>query len=231
MVANSASCAMQPNLLIDPVAGRVPESRVGRGEAGDDLAVWGATPARPVAGTAWFDQYSYHPATSSNGLATDREWYALSYSSCLIRGFCDMEVVSEALADEGVFPVGAQRRGESVPKAMATIWFNVIHDSVCGVYNEVVLSFDVNDSSAGKVAFREGGLVDATRALQSANFRPSVCDSLFVHSLFIDSPLSIAWGREMHASPKHPEAVSSVLSDKPDEFTCAREWVWSPRTG
>ncbi len=215
---------MQPNPILDPVAGRVPESRIGRGEAGDDLAVWGATPSRPVAGTAWFDQFSYHPATLSNGLTTDREWYALSYSSCLIRGFCDLEVVTEALADEGVFPVGALRKGDTAPKAMATIWFNVIHDSVCGVYNEVVVSFDVNHTSAGKVAFREGGRVDATWALQYANFGPSVCDSLFLHSLFIESPLSIAWGREMHASPKHPKAVSSMLSDEPGEFTFDLSW-------
>ena len=215
---------MQPEPKLDPEAGRVPESRIGRGKAGDDLAAWGATPARPVAGTAWFDQFSYHPATLSNGLATDREWYALSYSSILIRGFCDMEVISEALADEGVFPVGAQRKGDAAPKAMATIWMNVIHDSVCGVYNEVVLSFDVNHSSAGQVAFREGRRVDATWGLQYGNFGPSVCDSLFLHSLLIDSPLSIAWGREMHASPKHPKPVSSVLSDQPGEFTFDLSW-------
>jgi len=171
---------VQPNPTVDPVAGRIPESRIGRGETGNELAAWGATPARPIAGAAWFDQFTYHPAPLSNGLSTDREWYALSYTSCLIRGFCDMDVVSEALADEGVFPVGAQRRGDAAPKAMATIWFNVIHDSVCGVYNEVVLSFDVNHSSPGQVAFREGGLVDATWALQYGNFGPSVCDSLFL---------------------------------------------------
>ncbi|MEI6374560.1 MAG: hypothetical protein WCP26_12330 [Actinomycetes bacterium] len=215
---------MQPNPILDPVAGRVPESRIARGEAGDDLAAWGATPARPVAGTAWFNQYSYHPATLSNGLTTDREWYAMSYTSFLIRGFCDMEVVSEALADEGVFPVGAQRKGDAAPKAMATIWLNIINDSVCGAYNEVVLSFDVNHSSAGKVAFREGGRVDATWALQYGNFGPSVCDSQFLHSLWIDSPLSISWGREMQAFPKHPKPVSSVLSDQPSEFTFDLSW-------
>ena len=215
---------MQPNPTVDPVAGRIPESRIGRGETGNELAAWGATPARPIAGAAWFDQFTYHPAPLSNGLSTDREWYALSYTSCLIRGFCDMDVVSEALADEGVFPVGAQRRGDGAPKAMATIWFNVIHDSVCGVYNEVVLSFDVNHSSPGQVAFREGGLVDATWALQYGNFGPSVCDSLFLHSLWIDSPLSISWGREMHASPKHPKAVSGVLSDQAGEFAFDLAW-------
>ena len=106
---------MEPNPIGDPTLGRLTESRVGRGEAGDHLIEWGGVPKAPVAGSTWLDQFPSHPARLSNGLATDREWSAFSYSSCLIRGFCDMEVVRAALADEGVFPVGAIRRGEAAP--------------------------------------------------------------------------------------------------------------------
>jgi hypothetical protein len=142
----------------------------------------------------------------------------------LIRGFCDLEVIRAALEGEGVYPVGAGRRGSAIPRAMATIWFNVIHDSVCGAYHEVVLSFDVHHSREETVAFREGGIVGATWALQYANFGPSVCESQFLHSLWIDSPLSITWGREMQGFPKHPKPVTSTLADEPAAFAFDLAW-------
>ncbi len=215
---------MEPNPIVDPEMGRLTESRVGRGEAGDDLADWGGVPKAPVAGSTWLEQFPFHPARLSNGLATDREWSAFSYTSCLIRGFCDMEVVRTALADEGVFPVGAELRGGTAPKAMATIWLNVIEDSVCGAYNEVVLSFDVNHSRPDAVAFRERRHIDTAWAMQYANFGPSVCDSQFLHSLWINSPLSITWGREMQGFPKHPKPVASTLSDAADAFGFDLSW-------
>jgi hypothetical protein len=157
-------------------------------------------------------------------LATDRQWCAFSYTSCLIRGFCDADVIRAALAPEGVFPVCAIRRAGAAPQALATIWLNVIHDSVCGSYHEVVLSFDVNHTRADAIAFRAGGLVDATWALQYANFGPSVCDSQFLHSLWINSPLSITWGREMQGFPKHPKPVASVIGDDAAAFTFDLSW-------
>ena len=107
---------MELNPIGHPTLGRLTESRVGRGEAGNDLIDWGGVPQAPIAGSGWLDQFPSHSARLSNGLATDREWSAFSYSSCLIRGFCDIEVVRAALADEGVFPVGAIRRGDATPK-------------------------------------------------------------------------------------------------------------------
>ena len=215
---------MELNPIGHPTLGRLTESRVGRGEVGNDLIDWGGVPQAPIAGSGWLDQFPSHSARLSNGLVTDREWSAFSYSSCLIRGFCDIEVVRAALAEEGVFPVGAIGRGEAAPKAMATIWLNVIEDSVCGAYNEVVLSFDVNHSRPDAVAFHESRRTKATWALQYANFGPSVCDSQFLHSLWINSPLSITWGREMQGFPKHPKPVASTLSDDADAFGFDVAW-------
>jgi hypothetical protein len=130
-------------------------------------------------------------------------------------------VVRAALADEGVHPVAARARGMAKPEAMATLWFNIIHDSVCGAYNEVVLSFDVSHTRSDAVAFEDR---DATWALQYANFGPSVCESQFLHSLWIDSPLSIAWGREMQGFPKHPRPVASTLTDATDAFSFDLAW-------
>src|SRR5688572_13616712 len=100
-----------PDTQIDPLLGRVTESRVGKNDATSALAEWGGQPAAPVPGAAWYRGYTFSPARLSNGLATDREWTAFDFTSVLIRGFCDLGVVREALADDGVFPVGAVRAG------------------------------------------------------------------------------------------------------------------------
>jgi hypothetical protein len=62
---------------VDPVVGRVTESRLGRGafdrgasDRGDasppgELAKWGGTPAAPVCGPAWLGRYTYEAATLS----------------------------------------------------------------------------------------------------------------------------------------------------------------------
>lgn len=213
------------DVKIDPAFGRIAESRVGEGPGGaPELKKWGGKPAAPVPGAAWFEQFKYDAATLSNGLGTERQWYALNYTSCLVRGFCDLGVIREALAGEGVYPVGAVRAGSSTPMAMATIWFNVIRDSVCGSYHEVVLSFDVSRTNKDAIAFTEGGLAGAPWALQYANFGPSVCDAQFLHSLWINSPLSIAWGREMQGFPKHPKPVASTLADDASAFAFDLQW-------
>ena len=93
---------------VNEALGRLTESRVGKNASvGDALARWGSSPATPLPGASWFKRFTYHPATLSNGLATDREWYALRFSALLVRGFCDLDVVRTALADEEVHPVSA----------------------------------------------------------------------------------------------------------------------------
>jgi hypothetical protein len=201
----------------DPVLGRIPESRIG----GAGLERWGSKPAPPVAGVEWFEQFPYEAARLSNGIETERQWYALHFTSVLVRGFCDLGTVRATLAEEGLVPVGACRDGKSTPEAMATLWFNRIHDSVCGTYHEIVASFDVA-SKGEPIAFRAKG--PGTWELQYANFGPSVCEGQFLHSLWIDSPLSIMWGREMQGFPKHPKPVVSRLADGEDRFQFDLSW-------
>ena len=43
-----------------------------------------------------FEQFPYEAAQLSNGLETDRQWYALDFSSVLVRGFCDLAIVRDA---------------------------------------------------------------------------------------------------------------------------------------
>jgi hypothetical protein len=204
--------------------GRITETRTGcrEGETGGELARWGAKPGEPVCGLKWLEQYRTEPAQLSNGLATDRQWYAFSFSSLLIKGFCELKPVEEALAGEGVFPVVAELT-DGRRLAMATLWFNIIKDSVCGAYHEIVLSIDVARSGPGRVAVRTSPTL-APWAVQYASFGSPVCDGQFLHSLWINSPLSIMWGREMQAFPKHPVPVSSELVDEPDRFRFDIGW-------
>jgi hypothetical protein len=208
----------------DQVNGRLTESRVGRSK--DDpagaLAQWGSTPAPPACGPDWLRSFRFDPARLSNGLETDRQWYAFNFTACLIKGFCRFDVIAEALTAEGVYPVGAYCDGRG-PLAMATLWFNLIHDSVCGSYHEVILSFDVNYTRADAIALR----TTAARtpwAILYPSFGPSVCDAQFLHSLWINSPLSITWGREMQAFPKHPRPVMSTITDGGQQFQFDLRW-------
>ncbi len=207
-----------------PRFGRITRSRLGfrQGESGGDLARWGAKPAEPVCGLKWLEQFKTEPAQLSNGLATDRQWYAFNFSSLLIKGFCALEPVEAALAEEGVHPVVAEI-SDGRRLAMATLWFNLIKDSVCGAYHEIILSIDVSRSGPGRVAIRTTPAL-APWAVQYASFGTSACDGQFLHSLWINSPLSITWGREMQAFPKHPVPVTSELADEPGRFRFDLRW-------
>ena len=209
----------------DPVLGRLTESRLGKPTDGPPgpLAEWGAKPAPPVCGRSWLKSFRTEPARLSNGLATDRQWYALDFTACLIKGFCRRDVIEEALSGEGCHAVGAHFGEDSSPLAMATLWFNVIHDSVCGAYHEVVLSIDVNHTRTDAIAFRAGSR-RAPWAVQYSSFGSSVCDAQFLHSLWINSPLSITWGREMQAFPKHPKPVASTITDDTKQFSFELRW-------
>jgi hypothetical protein len=209
----------------DPVLGRLTESRLGRPSDGPDgpLAQWGAKPAPPVCGRKWLRSFRTETARLSNGLATDRQWYAFDFTACLIKGFCRRDVIEEALAAEGCHSVGAHCGDSTSPFAMATLWLNVIHDSVCGCYHEVVLSIDANLTRTDASAFRASPR-RAPWAVQYPSFGSSVCDAQFLHSLWINSPLSIAWGREMQAFPKHPKPVASTITDDPQQFAFDLRW-------
>lgn len=197
----------------DPALGRLTESRT--------HPEWGAKPAPPVCGAGWLRRFAVHPARLSSGIETDREWYAAHFTACLIKGFCRADVIRDALAGEGTHPVLAECDGK--PYAMATLWLNLIRDSVCGSYHEVVLSFDVNHTRPDAVAFRTTTR-RAPWALLYPTFGKSACDAQFLHSLWINSPLSIMWGREMQGFPKHPKPVESTITDDAERFAFDLRW-------
>lgn len=205
--------------------GRLTESRLGKSveDPAGPLAKWGATPAPPICGLSWLKSFRTEPARLSNGLGTDRQWYALDYTSCLIKGFCRRDVIDDALAGEGAHSVGAYCGDSKDPFAMATLWFNVIHDSVCGSYHEVVLSIDVNHTRTDSIAFRTTPS-RAPWALLYPSFSSAACDAQFLHSLWINSPLSITWGREMQGFPKHPKPVVSTITDDRRQFAFDLRW-------
>ena len=101
--------------------GRITESRLGRPlhQPDGQLARWGTKPSIPVNGK-WLSSYRCDSARLSNGLETDRQWYAFDFTAYLIKGFCRWDVIDDALASESVMPVRAYCDG-SGPLAMATL--------------------------------------------------------------------------------------------------------------
>lgn len=163
----------------------------------------------PHAGLKFLKSFSYRTAKLSSGLVTDREWSAAQASVLMIKGYVDLETIAPVLSDEGLFPVIAKMK-DGTSKALATIWINELTDSVCGAYKEIVISFDVHHQKDKEVIAFDERKNKSAYAIWYNNFGSDVCEAQFLHTLYIDSPLSIQWGREMQAFPKHPQPVDAV---------------------
>lgn len=175
----------------------------------------------PHAGLEWMRGFDYHSSklSLSSKLITDQEWSVGRASMVIFKGTMDL-TAAQGMVDEGWHPVECRIGG--VSKALASIWVNRLEDSVCGAYHEYVVSIDVAKEPQF-VAF-DDAKVDAPYAAWYNNFTGSVCDAQYLHSLYINSPLSIAWGREMQAFPKHPKPVQSEIDIGGDIKTCAIRW-------
>jgi len=133
----------------------------------------------------------------------------------------NVDVALQALKDEpGLYPV-LSSPGSS--QALATIWINDIDDCVCGRYHEYIISIDVS-TTPGRTSnvLLQDTSTAAAYACWYNNFSTDICQAQYLHSLYINSPLSIAWGREMQAFPKHPIPVESeiTLSTPTKAFSC-----------
>ncbi len=199
-----------------------------------ELKQYGVDPASvqpPPGGMSFFERFSFNPdkLSISETLTTDREWSVGRASILIVKGIVDLEPIQEALREEGLHPVLCRVKGEDKLKALASIWINELHDSVCGAYHEYVISFDVHKTRQEVVAFSPG-LSPAAYACWYNNFGDDVCEAQFLHSLYINSPLSIAWGREMQAFPKHPEPVQSVIDLDGTKKVQSCEMKWDSET-
>lgn len=175
--------------LPDYVAGRKPVSR----------AV-GGSETRHIANAGFFDSFDYTPGTLSSGIPTEKPYYCYAGASVVIKGTCAAEPIRAALAREGLHPVLT-----ADGRAMASLWVNEIRDSVIGGYHEIALSFDAADRAGVRAAARGSGPYALVY-----NYLGGECIN-FIHTLWINSPLSISWGREMQAFPKHPDPVQSRI--------------------
>ncbi len=140
---------------------------------------------------ALFQRFTYTSETLSSGVKTEKPYYCYNAEILIMKGVCEAGPMEKALAKEGLYPVKT-----SDGKALASIWINQLKDSVIGPYHEIVLSLDAS-RRPGAVAPGRG----AFGALYS--FFGGECLN-YLHTLYITSPLSIMWGREMQAFPKHP---------------------------
>lgn len=188
--------------------GRITESRT-------DLA-WGR-PANKVRNLTWFNNRTYTTTKLSTGISTERQWYTYDSTALIVKGHCSYQPIAEALAAEGLVPVRT-----TDGRAIVSIWFNQLRDSICGAYHEIVMSIDSGTSGEDSVAgFSATG--NPFHYLYN-QLGGSVCKQQFLHSLYINSPLSIAWGREMQAFPKHPLPVASHLNDGKYSFEAEIAW-------
>ncbi|MBI3924753.1 MAG: acetoacetate decarboxylase family protein [Armatimonadetes bacterium] len=139
-----------------------------------------------------FEGFTYVPAVLSDGVGTEKPFYCYDAEVVILKGLCDAEPIARALEPEGLVPV---RRSSG--EAMAAIWLNRLRDTVIGPYHEIVVAFDVS------LTTRQPGSRDSSPySLLYPFFQGDIVQ--YLHTLYITSPLSIQWGREMQAFPKHP---------------------------
>ncbi len=177
---------------------------------------WGR-PAGPIKNPDWFERHAYTAGQLSLGHKTDREFYVYDATSLVIKGHCCYETLSGPLAMEGLIPIRT-----SDGRAFVSIWINSLRDSVCGAYHEIAISIDATLAGENcQTKIPSNG--NPFRHLYN-NFGETACQCQFMHSLYINSPVSIAWGREMQAFPKHIEPVYSTIEDGDDEFNARVRW-------
>lgn len=138
-----------------------------------------------------FKRFQYTSHRLSNGVETEKPYYCYNAEILIMKGACQAAPMEKALAKEGLYPV---RTADG--RALASIWINQLKDSVIGPYHEIVFALDASlrPDAVAPVRGPFGTLY---------SFFGGECLN-YLHTLYITSPLSIMWGREMQAFPKHP---------------------------
>ncbi|MDG1873481.1 MAG: acetoacetate decarboxylase family protein [Mariniblastus sp.] len=188
--------------------GRITESRTD--------PTWGCSPSR-IKNSKWFEAHKYTAGQLSLGHKTDQQYYFYDATGLVIKGHCSYKEISSALAEEGLNPIRT-----TDGRAFVSIWFNIIRDSVCGEYHEIAISIDA--TQCGENCGVDVASKDNPFHHLYSNFGNSVCKCQFMHSLYINSPVSIAWGREMQAFPKHIDPVDSMIEDNSRCFESKIQW-------
>lgn len=188
--------------LPDYVVGRKSESRAR-----------GGSTTRHIPNLGFFDSFAYEAKTMSSGVRTEKPYYCYLGASVVVKGTCDAEPIRQALAREGLHPI-LNDDGH----ALASLWVNDIRDSVIGGYHEIALSFDAADRPGVRPSSRGTGPYSLVY-----NYLGGECIN-FIHTLWINSPLSIMWGREMQAFPKHPKPVTSQIEFDDRESRFSARW-------
>jgi len=190
------------NSTSPPTAGRQTDGRT-----------LGGGSIRQLPNEAFFAAFEYSAEKLSSGVNTEKPYYCYTGASVVIKGECDPGPVARALARENLHPILTEDG-----RAMASLWVNVIGDSVIGGYHELALSFD----TATRPDVRAAASGTGPHSLVY-NYLGGECLN-FIHTLWINSPLSIMWGREMQAFPKHPKPVQSRIEVGPREARFSAAW-------
>jgi hypothetical protein len=138
--------------------------------------------------------FEAHPPTESyelsSGVVCEIPYACRSADFLVLHGSAELEVARRLLA-------GQRYQAVSVGggKTAAALWIADYHDTSCGPYKELILSFPVSLKSL-EVPAR------APMELLMAGAHPDA--TIYCHKLILDQQVPIDFGREVHGHAKHP---------------------------
>jgi hypothetical protein len=142
----------------------------------------------------------------SSGVVCEIPYACRSADFAVLHGPADIEVVRRLLAGQRYQPVSV-----GGGKCAASLWLADYHDTSCGPYKELILSFTVSLKPLEVVA-------SAPMERLAASGHPDA--TLLCQKLILDQQVPIDFGREVHAHAKHttPQPVDISFSASSCKF-------------
>jgi hypothetical protein len=137
----------------------------------------------------------------SSGVVCEIPYACRSADFAVLHGLAELEVVRRLLA-------GQRYQAVSVGggKAAAALWIADYHDTTCGPYKELILSFPVSLKPLEVVA-------GSPMELLQAGAHPEA--TILCLKLILDQQVPIDFGREVHGHAKHPTPQPVDISFSP----------------
>lgn len=126
----------------------------------------------------------------SSGVVCQIPYACRSADFAVLHGTAELEAVRRLLAAQRYQPVSV-----GGGKSAAALWLADYHDTSCGPYKELILSFPVSLRPLEVVA-------RSPMELLQAGMHPEA--TIYCHKLVLDQQVPIDFGREVHGHAKHP---------------------------
>lgn len=139
----------------------------------------------------------------SSGVVCEIPYACRSADFLVLHGPADLESVRRLMAGQPYQPVSV-----GGGKCAAALWIADYHDTSCGPYKELILSFPASLKPIEVAA-------SAPMELLQAGAHPEA--TIYCHKLILDKQVPIDFGREVHGHAKHP-------TPQPVDITFAAPW-------